>query len=103
MASSGVPGTSWPEIPAHSGQAASPGRAPFASNRVNTRFVGLAGLVAAVFMARLMTTFLYRVEPFDLATFGGAVVVLLITAALATAIPALRATRVDPVTAFKEE
>jgi putative ABC transport system permease protein len=64
---------------------------------------GLAGLVLALLLARLMSTFLYRVEPLDPATFAAAVVVLLVTAAMATAIPAFRATRVDPVVAFRNE
>jgi putative ABC transport system permease protein len=59
------------------------------------------GLLAAVLLARMLETFLFRVEPLDPVTFVAAAVVLLITAAVATAVPAYRATRVDPVTAFR--
>jgi putative ABC transport system permease protein len=63
----------------------------------------VAGLVLAAVMARSMTTFLFGVEPLDPITFVGAAVVLVLTAAAAAAVPAVRAVRVDPVTAFRSE
>jgi putative ABC transport system permease protein len=63
----------------------------------------LAGLLLAGLLARLMETFLFRVEPLDPVAFIAAAVVLLLTAAIATAVPAFRATRVDPVVAFRQD
>jgi predicted permease len=63
----------------------------------------LAGLVLAAVLARSMTTFLFGVAPLDPITFVGAAIVLAVTAAVAAAVPSLRATRVDPVAAFRSE
>jgi len=63
----------------------------------------MIGLALAALLARSMTTFLFGVEPFDPITFVGAAVVLALTAAAAAAVPAVRAVRVDPVTAFRSE
>jgi ABC-type antimicrobial peptide transport system permease subunit len=46
---------------------------------------------------------LFGVSASDTLTFGGAVLVLGTVAVLATLIPALRAARVDPVTALRQE
>jgi putative ABC transport system permease protein len=61
------------------------------------------GLVAAALLARTISTFLFGVEPFDPTTFGVVGLILALTAAIATAAPAWRATRVDPVEAFRAE
>ena len=61
------------------------------------------GLVAAVALARSISTFLYGVQPLDPVTFGSVAVVLALTAAIATAAPALRAARVDPVVTLRGE
>jgi predicted permease len=63
----------------------------------------VAGLVIAGLLAGSMRAFLFGVEPLDPITFGGAALVLAVTAAAAAAIPSLRAVRVDPVTAFRSE
>jgi putative ABC transport system permease protein len=63
----------------------------------------LAGLLLAAGLARSMSTFLFGVEPLDPITFVGAAVVLVVTAAVAAAVPSLRAVRVDPATAFRSE
>ncbi len=63
----------------------------------------LVGLAAAAALGQTMATFLFGVEPLDPVTFGSVVLVLMLTAAVATASPALRAIRVDPVIAFREE
>jgi putative ABC transport system permease protein len=64
---------------------------------------GVIGLAAAAVLVRTISTFLFGVEPLDPMTFGSVSVLLALTAALATAAPAWRATRVDPVEAFRAE
>jgi putative ABC transport system permease protein len=64
---------------------------------------GVAGLAAAAALSRTISTFLFGVEPLDPATFASVGVVLAVTAAIAAAAPAWRATRVDPVEAFRSE
>jgi ABC-type antimicrobial peptide transport system permease subunit len=63
----------------------------------------IIGLVLAGLLAQSVATFLYGVAPLDPLTFLLAVVVLGITAAVASAVPALRAARIDPVVAFRNE
>jgi putative ABC transport system permease protein len=63
----------------------------------------LVGLVLAAILAQSISTFLFGVRPLDPVTFAGVIAVLCTTAAIATAIPALRASRVDPVVAFRNE
>ena len=61
------------------------------------------GLVAAAALSRSISTFLYGVQPLDPVTFGSVAVVLALTAAIATAAPALRAVQVDPVVTLRGE
>ena len=61
----------------------------------------LLGAVAAMLVARVLTTFLFQVRPTDPATFAGAGVVLLAVALGAGYAPARRASRIDPVIAMK--
>ncbi|MGH7689003.1 MAG: FtsX-like permease family protein, partial [Gemmatimonadaceae bacterium] len=61
------------------------------------------GLAGALGLTRLLTTQLYEVTPTDPSTFGLVAAVLTLVAMLATMGPALRATRVDPVVALREE
>jgi putative ABC transport system permease protein len=63
----------------------------------------IIGLVLAAILAQTIATFLFGVKPLDPLTFAAVVVVLGITAALASAVPALRASRVDPVEAFRND
>jgi putative ABC transport system permease protein len=67
-------------------------------------FAGVGiGLTLSFGLTRLMAHMLYGVNPNDATTFG-AVALLLCTVALgASIIPALRATRIDPVTALRHE
>ena len=66
--------------------------------------VGVAvGLVAAAALGQSIATFLFGVQPLDPVTFASVAAVLTLTAAVATAAPALRATRIDPVVAFRNE
>jgi ABC-type antimicrobial peptide transport system permease subunit len=62
--------------------------------------LGLAGAAAAT---RLMAGLLFGVQTTDVATFTAVPVALIATAMLATYVPALRATRVNPVVALRDE
>jgi len=62
-----------------------------------------AGLLGALFLTRLMRGLLYGVAPNDPWTFAAVAMVLLSIAAGASAVPALRAARVDPLDALKTE
>jgi len=61
------------------------------------------GLVIATLSSRLLETVLFGVQPLDPTTFGVVIAVLLFTAALSTAVPAWRATRVSPAAIMKAE
>ena len=63
----------------------------------------LVGLVGAFWLSRLMTTMLFGVEPNDPTTFLAVVGVVVLISLLATAVPALRALRIDPVRALRAE
>jgi predicted permease len=63
----------------------------------------MLGVGAAFLLTGLMQSLLYEVEPLDPATFGGVVVVLAAAAFLASQLPALRATRVDPMEALRAD
>ena len=70
------------------------------------RMVGIGaviGLVAAALLSQSLSTFLFGVPPLDPTTFVIVAAVLLLTATLAAAVPAMRAARVDPVQAFRSE
>ena len=64
---------------------------------------GVIGLIAATLLARSMAGILYGVGPFDLPSFALALVTLLIAGVVASLLPALRTTRVDPVVALREQ
>jgi putative ABC transport system permease protein len=61
------------------------------------------GLVAAAVLGRSISAFLFGVPPIDPITFIAVPLVLMATAAIAVAAPAWRASRVDPVIAFRNE
>ena len=63
----------------------------------------VAGLGAAFGLMRFMEKLLYGVKPSDPLTFGAVAFVLLAVAGIACIVPALRATRVDPVIALRSE
>ena len=65
---------------------------------------GLAfGLAASAAATRLLQSMLYGTKPLDPAVFGVVTVTLLLVAALACAVPAWRASRLDPVRALRTE
>jgi predicted permease len=63
----------------------------------------VAGLLGAVALTRVMASLLFGVSATDLMTFSIVPVILVATAILATYVPALRATRVDPTVALRED
>jgi predicted permease len=66
--------------------------------------VGLAiGLVAALALTRLMSSLLFGIESTDVATYVAAFAVILAAAALASYLPARRASAIDPVETLKAE
>jgi predicted permease len=62
-----------------------------------------AGLLAAFGLTRLMSAILFGVAPADPITFGAVAVVLALVAFVASVVPVLRATRVDPLEALRWE
>jgi putative ABC transport system permease protein len=62
-----------------------------------------AGVLGAGAVARFMGTLLYGVRPTDPRTLVIVSIALIVVAALATLLPALRATRVDPLEALRNE
>jgi predicted permease len=61
------------------------------------------GVVLSLALTRLVASFLSGVSPFDPATYAAVPVFLAIVAALASGLPARRATRVDPIVALRYE
>jgi len=65
---------------------------------------GLAlGMLLAFALAGLMESMLVNVEPTDPATFALIVITLLATGMTASAVPALRASRIDPIIALRKQ
>jgi hypothetical protein len=63
----------------------------------------LAGLGFAAASVRVLSGMLYGVSRFDPATFGGVVGLVLAIGCLATALPAIRAARTDPMNVLREQ
>ncbi len=61
------------------------------------------GVALALLISRGLTMILYQVEPWDPQTYFGVLLLLVLTGTLASAIPARRATRVDPMVALSAE
>jgi predicted permease len=62
-----------------------------------------AGMAAGLALSRLMSSMLYGLSATDAATFAGAAVFLLLVALTAAAVPAWRATRLNPMQALRAE
>jgi len=66
--------------------------------------IGVAiGLAAALAAGRVMRTMLFEVSPMDPATYAAVAAALLAVAAIASYLPALRITAIDPVEALRAE
>jgi ABC-type antimicrobial peptide transport system permease subunit len=63
----------------------------------------LVGIAGALMLARLIESLLYGVKPSDPVTFAVAAVVFAGVAAVACLVPALRACRIAPAVALRDE
>jgi ABC-type antimicrobial peptide transport system permease subunit len=61
------------------------------------------GVGASLLLARVLGSLLYATSTTDPVTFGGAAVVLTIVAMAAGYVPALRASRIEPLRALRDE
>jgi putative ABC transport system permease protein len=61
------------------------------------------GMILAAFSGRLLAAFLFGVDPLDPLTFVSVPVVILFTAIVAAGAPAWRASRINPVEAFRHD
>ena len=60
------------------------------------------GCVAAVLLARLISSLLFGTGALDLATYSGVLATLVLVAGVASYLPARRAARTDPAVALRE-
>jgi putative ABC transport system permease protein len=63
----------------------------------------IVGVLLAAFSGRLISAFLLGVDPLDPLTFVSVPILLLVTAIVAAAAPAWRASRINPVEAFRQD
>jgi ABC-type antimicrobial peptide transport system permease subunit len=63
----------------------------------------VAGIVLALAAARLLRSLLFGTSPTDAITFVAVSTLLVVIAAAASLVPALRASRVDPLIALRDE
>jgi putative ABC transport system permease protein len=76
----------------------------FVGQGLRLALIGVAcGLLAAVGLTRLMKSLLFEVNPLDPMTFAAVALGLVLAASLASYLPALRATAVDPMEALRAE
>jgi len=76
----------------------------FVGQGLRLAMIGVAcGLIAAVGLTRLMKSLLFEVNPLDPATFAAVALGLVLAASLASYLPALRATAVDPMEALRAD
>jgi putative ABC transport system permease protein len=76
----------------------------FVGQGLRLALIGIAcGLAAAAGLTRLMTSLLFEVNPVDPATFATVALGLVLAAGLASYLPALRASGVDPMEALRAD
>jgi ABC-type antimicrobial peptide transport system permease subunit len=63
----------------------------------------VVGVASALAMGRLIATLIFGVTPHDTLTLVAVATILTIVGAVASLMPAYRATRVDPLTALRQE
>jgi predicted permease len=63
----------------------------------------IAGVAAAIALGRFVETQLYSVQPLDVVSFAATAGVMITTALAASLVPAIRALRVDPVSALRKD
>jgi len=79
-------------------------RRMFVAHGLTLSGVGAAiGLAAALAMMRLMSSLLFEISPVDPVTYASVLVMLIGAAALASYVPAMRATTIDPIEALRSE
>jgi ABC-type antimicrobial peptide transport system permease subunit len=73
-------------------------------NGLAPAWVGLGlGLLGGGFAVRLIRDMLYGVRPLDWSVFAGVALMLLLVSVIACAVPAWRASRLDPMEALRTE
>jgi ABC-type lipoprotein release transport system permease subunit len=61
----------------------------------------MVGLIGATFASRLVSSLVFGIEPVDPVTFAFVSALLIVVAGTATLIPALQASRTDPLRALR--
>jgi putative ABC transport system permease protein len=68
-----------------------------------TIFGTVAGVVASLFLARLLRNLIFDVSPTDPQTFAGVSLIVIVVALIACYVPARRATRTEPMNALRTD
>jgi ABC-type antimicrobial peptide transport system permease subunit len=69
-----------------------------------TTIAGAAlGLAGGFYLSRYVETLLFEVRPLEIASLGFPLAALFVATLFAAAVPALRAARVDPVVALRQD
>jgi len=66
-------------------------------------FGGVIGIIGAFALVRFISGLLFEVQPTNAPTYAISIIVVLAVGVLAATIPAVRASRVDPVVALRDE
>ena len=74
------------------------------NNELRTLAAGiLAGLIGAVALSKVLTSFLFGVAPLDAVTFSSVIAVVILVAIAATYLPGRSAAAIDPLASLREE